>query len=129
MPDLELEGTTADIARGLEAMSLDSTKGIRPRTAAVSRMLELAGVTPDSVPQLPCDPLPPACRRMKARYRHLLGWSERGYLLIPTPWGRDGSRVNPPGPLVGQLGRRVLQLPRSGNPAVQLRDTDKSRPF
>ena len=30
---------------------------------------------------------------MKPKYRRLCDWAARGYLLIPTPWGRDLTRV------------------------------------
>lgn len=88
-----LEGIAVDIAAGLERMALDGDISIRPRAAAASRLLELSGVDPGDVPALPCDPLPDGCKRMKAKYCRLRDWSARGYLLIPTPWGRDLKRV------------------------------------
>ena len=71
LSELELEGTTNDIAAGLERMALDSDQGIRPRATAASRLLELTGVDPGcanafNVPELPADPLPEPCKRMKA---------------------------------------------------------------
>lgn len=76
----------ADIAAGLERMALDDAAGIRPRATAASRLLELTGVDPADAPQLPCDPLPEPCRRMKPDYRTLREWARRGYIASPILW-------------------------------------------